>query len=40
MRWGERLSRSIGRLGWSSLLLLGVPLLALLAFLLLGTLGE
>jgi len=37
MRWGERLS--ITRLGWSSLLLLGVPLLALLALLFLGVLG-
>jgi hypothetical protein len=40
MRWGERLYQSITRLGWSSLLLLGVPLLALLAILFLGTLGD
>lgn len=37
MRWGERLSTR--RLGWSSVLLLGVPLLALLALFLLGVLG-
>jgi hypothetical protein len=37
MRWGERLSMT--RLGWSALLLLGVPALALLALLFLGVLG-
>jgi hypothetical protein len=37
MRWGQRLSMT--RLGWSSVLLLIVPLLALLALLFLGVLG-
>jgi hypothetical protein len=37
MRWSERLS--MNRLGWSSVLLLVVPLLALLALLFLGILG-
>lgn len=39
MEWGRRLSRTMTRLGWTSLLLLGVPLLAALALLLLRLLG-
>lgn len=39
MEWGRRLSRTMTRLGWAPLLLLGVPLLAALALIFLRLVG-